>query len=379
MSQPIILLSEIIVNPEYLSLVPRMSKEDDESFDESVKEKGITEPLTINDSQVLLDGHSRYAKAQKYNIKQVPFKVREYDSYILEKQYVIECNLNRRHLTNYQKIELAIPLLEIEKELAKDRKQFGKSMSIMPNHDNQNIGKAVDIVAKKIGVSSTTLMKGNKIIKDAPDKLKKKLRDNTISINSAYQQVTRPERNLPKVDLPSGQWSVIHVDLPIEFDNNAVRGASTNNYDTMSLADLKLGIINDKDIRDLFADDCVIFAWFQASTIFYAKDILSSWGFECVTNIVWDKDRVGNGYWLANQHEHLVIARKGNIPIPSIRLPSLITKSPNTKIHSKKPVFFYDMIENDAYPKRKYLDLFSRYQHNENWTCFGNQLDEVKE
>ena len=42
--------------------------------------------------------------------------VKHFEDSLLEKKYVIECNLERRHLTTYQKIELGIALLDIEND-----------------------------------------------------------------------------------------------------------------------------------------------------------------------------------------------------------------------------------------------------------------------
>lgn len=371
-------LKDIKIKKEYHNLVPRMKKDDDLAFDQSIKDNGVREPLTLNQNLILLDGHSRYAKAKKYRCEFVPYKIKSFDDPLLEKKYVIECNLERRHLTNYQKVELGVTLLKVEQELAKRRKKQGLKQFKNKEQEPEEKGKSVEIVAKKVGLSSTTMMRGKVVMEKAPEHLKERLRNGKVSINSIYNAITRKERNLPKANLPSGSWSVVMVDLPIKFNDEGIRGSSSNNYETMSLQDCKLGIINGKDVRDLFSNDCIIFAWFQASTIFYARDILESWGFDPITNMVWDKDTSRTGTWLDNRHEHLVIARRGTIPIPAERIQSIIKARPETRIHSKKPIVFYQLIEK-MYPLRKYLDLFSRYKYNENWTCFGDQFKEVEE
>jgi N6-adenosine-specific RNA methylase IME4 len=369
-------LDDIRINQEYLKLVPRMKRDDDLAFDESIKQNGVQDPLTLNHDMVLLDGHSRYKKAEKYNLQSVPCKFRSFDNKLLEKKYVVECNLARRHLTNYQKVELGMALLEIETELATKRKHSTLKQNKDPIGSNDPIGekgKAVEIVAKKVGLSSTTMQRGKAVMDKATDEQKEKLREGKTSINTIYNEITRKDRNLPKVSLPVGKWSVVMCDLPIEFDNKGVRGSSSNNYDTIPLPELKLGIFDGRNVRELFDDACVIFAWFQASTIFSAKDVLSSWGFECKTNIVWNKSRIGNGFWLKNMHEHLVIGVKGTIPMPAERVESIHEVEPENRINSSKPSYFYSLVEK-LYPGRKYLDLFSRYKHNDSWTCFGNEI-----
>lgn len=375
-------IKEIKVNPVYKKLVPRMNTDDDKTFDESIKEKGVQEKLKINQHNILLDGHSRYDKAIKYKIERVPYEVKHFPDPLLEKKYVIECNLQRRHLTPYQKVKLGIPLLEVEKQLAKKRKtqplKKGKDTPLASKDANGKKGKSAELVSKKIGVSTSTLERGIYIQKHATKEQKQKLDDGKTAILTVYNQLTRKERNLPKVELPKGRWSVILMDLPIQFENTGVRGSSTNNYDTIPIDELKKGLFNGKDIRELFSDPCIIFGWFQASTIFEAKELFNQWGFKPITNIIWDKARIGTGSWIANRHEHLVIAIKGKMPLPSIRIESVQRVAPENRKHSSKPTKFYDLIE-QLYPNRKYLDLFSRYKHNKKWTTFGNETEEAKE
>ena len=369
----------IIVNPEYEKLVPDLIPEDNNMLKISIEKYGIEEPVILNQDNVLLDGHTRRAIALQLKIYEIPFHRIQFKSKREEKKYVVECNLTRRHLNHFQKIELGMPLLEIEESAASKRKgkQKNTKNTTLPGSNDPTpveYGKSIDKVAKKIGVSSTTFMRGKYVMKNANEDQKDRLRKGKTSINAIYNENSRKDRNLPKTKLPSGKWSVVMCDLPIEFNNKSIRGSSTNNYDTIPLEKLKLGIINNQDVRELFDNDCVIFAWFQASTIFSAKDILASWGFECKTNIVWAKKRIGTGTWLKNTHEHLVIAVRGSMPTPAERVLSI--QQPETtynKQHSAKPHQFYTLIET-LYPERKYLDLFSRYKHNRHWTTFGNEL-----
>jgi hypothetical protein len=90
---------------------------------------------------------------------------------LLEKKFIIESNLNRRHLNDAQKVEMGLPLLAIEEELAKRRQEAtqlaGKDRDgrpivkteIGPVHLNlTEKGQARDIVAKKVGVKPARAM-----------------------------------------------------------------------------------------------------------------------------------------------------------------------------------------------------------------------------
>ena len=82
----------------------------------------------------------------------------------------MESNLKRRHLNDFQKADLAIPLLEIEKELAKKRiSEGGKGVKVSPNDERLNTNKKV---AKQTGLSSRTLERTKKVIELSLEELK---------------------------------------------------------------------------------------------------------------------------------------------------------------------------------------------------------------
>ena len=340
------------VNPEYKNLVPKLNKEDDLNLDESIKIHGIREPLTFNRKNVILDGHSRLEKAEKYKIKLIPKKVRHFDNPLEEEKYVIECNLQRRHLNSFQKVELGIPLIEIESQLAKQRQKANlknNKSSLAPNEANDKKGKTVKKVSEKITVPPSTIERAKTIIEKGSDELKDKVRSGKTSINSAYQQVTKTTRNLPKVELPKGEFDVILCDVPIGFKDHGGRGAAENHYPTMTAQELsKLKIPSSKD--------AVIFFWMSPSIMYSIIEssevdryptyqyILDAWEFKTIKGeFIWDKEIIGLGSWNRNQHENCLIAFKGKMPCPA-ELFSSIIKEKRTK-HSKKPSTIHSMIE----------------------------------
>ena len=51
--------------------------------------------------------------------------IKKFNDPLEEKRFIIESNLMRRQLTKFQRIEAALPLIEIERELAEKRKKLG--------------------------------------------------------------------------------------------------------------------------------------------------------------------------------------------------------------------------------------------------------------
>jgi hypothetical protein len=85
--------------------------------------------------------------------------VRKFDDALLEKVFVIEANLDRRQLNDFQKVELSLPLLELEKKLASMRKRGGKTLRPIGRR-----GEAVEIFlpAKAMNIIPTIIIRKTK-------------------------------------------------------------------------------------------------------------------------------------------------------------------------------------------------------------------------
>lgn len=197
---------KLLINPDYASLVPKVSQSEYNSLKESIKSNGLWLPIITNNKGVILDGHNRYQVCQELQIPS-RYAVREFENELVEKKFVIECNLKRRQLNDFQKAELGIPLLAIEQELAKLRRELGQPIS-----SDELKGESRDIVAKKIGMSGTTFERSRKIMEDAPEEVKQKLRDgnSNTSINKEYQKLRKYEKKKIRQD----EIKNIQVNLP---------------------------------------------------------------------------------------------------------------------------------------------------------------------
>ena len=119
--------------------------------------------------------------------------------------------------------------------------------------------------------------------------------------------------------------------------------------------------------------DAVLFLWVPGACLPEAFEVLEAWGFEYVTNIVWIKNVVGLGNWVRNQHEILLIGRRGDMPspLPANRPPSVI-QAPRRE-HSQKPDEAYDLIER-MYPDLPKIELFAR-NARPGWAAWGNEME----
>lgn len=187
------------LNPEYDKLLPRMSEQEFAELKESIQQEGQHYPIIVNEDLEVLDGHHRYRACMDLGLEP-DFEVKKFDDKLLEKKFVIEANLRRRHLNNFQLVELAVPLMEIEKALAKKRQskggQNGRDMQLGLASDDTEPeveplvkAKAAEVVAKRAGVSTSTFERGKKIIEKASEDDKQKLREGKTSISKVYQEI----------------------------------------------------------------------------------------------------------------------------------------------------------------------------------------------
>lgn len=140
-----------------------------------------------------------------------------------------------------------------------------------------------------------------------------------------------------------------------------------NQYPTMDLGDI---------LRYQFpcAENAVLFLWGTAPKLPEALQVMAAWGFEYKSSAVWNKVRVGMGYWFRGVHELLLVGTRGHFspPPPAARVPSIITETRGR--HSAKPAAVYELIER-AYPDAPKLELFARARRP-GWQAIGNEVSE---
>lgn len=162
------------------------------------------------------------------------------------------------------------------------------------------------------------------------------------------------------------EYNVILADPPWKYTfTRTSNRAIENHYQTMELEDICI-------LNIPAADNSILFLWATAPKLRDAFTVLDAWDFEYKTSMAWDKQMIGMGFYVRNQHELLLIATKGHPPLPAPdKKPSSIISS-KRKAHSQKPAVVYDIIE-QMYPDGTYLELFARNRRY-GWDCYGNQL-----
>lgn len=160
------------------------------------------------------------------------------------------------------------------------------------------------------------------------------------------------------------KYDVIYCDPPWQYGNKSTGGTSSSGaadqYSTLTLDELK-------QMQLPAAKNCILFLWATAPLLPWAFELLQIWNFTYKTTFIWDKQRLGLGYWFRVQTEFLLVATKGTIKPFRSNIRNIHYEL-RTK-HSKKPTFFTKLIE-VLTPKQKRLEMFAR-GNKKGWDTFG--------
>ena len=205
-------------NPDYSELVHPLSDLEYQSLKNSIKDDGLHNPIIVNSKGEILDGYHRYNICRELKIP-VKYEIKCFNNSLEEKKFVIDTNLKRRQLSEFQKGELTYKLLKIESEKARLR-QLSKLKDVTDTlppplplvpfgtngqddeakdkdkklEDYEEKGRVIDIVAKKTGFSPMTLHRIKTIIEHGTEEIKEKLRNNKSSISKEYEKIQRDKK-----------------------------------------------------------------------------------------------------------------------------------------------------------------------------------------
>lgn len=188
--------------------------------------------------------------------------------------------------------------------------------------------------------------------------------------------------DLPAIDVvspasPAGQvlasasccaFGVIYADPPWQYDTGTADPTRRieNHYPTMS----------DDEICAMqvpAAKNAILYLWAVAPKLDAGFRVMDAWGFRYKTCAVWDKVKVGMGFWWRGQHEILMVGTRGKVsPPPQSLRKSSVIRCPRGR-HSAKPEQVRDWI-GEWYPDVPKLEIFSRLKRP-GWEVFGNQVE----
>ena len=175
------------------------------------------------------------------------------------------------------------------------------------------------------------------------------------------------------------RFSTILADPPWRFQNKSGKMAPEHHrlsrYPTLSLSE-----IEKLPVEGIAADTAHLYLWIPNALLAEGLAVMSSWGFEYKTNIVWYKvrkdggpDRRGVGFYFRNVTEMILfgVRGKGVRTLQPGRSRENVIVS-RKREHSRKPDEQYGIIETCS--RGPFIELFARGLRK-GWFCWGNQVD----
>jgi N6-adenosine-specific RNA methylase IME4 len=160
-----------------------------------------------------------------------------------------------------------------------------------------------------------------------------------------------------RLALPPGPWGTILLDPPWMLQSTGVRREL--HYDRMTQEELKA-----IPISSICASDAHLWLWTTNPHLPEALELVSTWGFQYRCLRTWVKPRMGLGWWLRSQTEHLIFASKTKDNRKNPSSWTTILTAPAGE-HSAKPDEAIACIE--ALSPGPRLELFAR-KERPGWT-----------
>lgn len=177
-------IKDIVLIPEFEKLLA-MEESVLEKMKDSMKNEGFKSGHEIHiwkrdKEYILIDGHTRKCAWESLGNKTIPCIVHHFASLEEAKTYAIQEQVNRRNLSGQALLE-AVANFNFEK---------GKGKGT--NFEEK--GKASEIIAKQIGVSSKTVEKTRLVLKEGTPEQLEAIKKDELSMNQVYKQIQEKKK-----------------------------------------------------------------------------------------------------------------------------------------------------------------------------------------
>ena len=364
---------------------------DDEAFDAlktDIAENGLLEPIWLHpDDGSIIDGRNRHRACLAANVQPV-FKTWTGDGSLIA--FVLSLNLQRRHLTAPQRAAMAVKVLPMLEDEAKERQVAagrvhgrGQSQKVVENFPQpfeevkEPAPKARVEAAKMFQVNDRYVQDAKRIQQDAPDLIEKMTAGEITMMAAKQEHRKRVLPPAPAIEDTGKRYRVIYADPPWQYSNDLTTdtgngsnkyGIPDDHYPTMSTPQIcAMG----EQIKRITDDNAVLFLWSTSPHLPEALEVIQAWGFKYKTSFVWDKVRHNFGHYNSVRHEFLLVATRGACtPDIGEKVPS-VQRIERSNRHSEKPEEFRQIIDR-LYTHGHRIELFARTA-TENWETFGNE------
>ena len=367
----------MIIDKEFAELIPPLTEEEYKGLEESILSEGCRDALVCW-GEILVDGHNRYKICREHGLE-FPTVQREFADRNAAMLWMIRNQLGRRNLLPYVRSDLALKLKPVIAAMAKENQ--GTRNDISQKSAKSSCIDTREEIAKAAGVSHDTIAKVERINAVASPEMKAELRAGNMSINQAYQQVRRSEKEsareverqenaakVQKLNSPleaQGLYQTIVIDPAWDWgDEGDVNqfGRARPDYHTMPIAEIEALPIN-----KLADENCHLYIWVTNRSLPKAFHLMEAWGFRYITCLTWVKPSIGMGNYFRGSTEQVLFGVKGSQGLKRHDAGTWF-EAPRGGQHSEKPDEFYALVESCSYAP--YIDIYGR-KEREGWIVWG--------
>jgi len=400
-------------NHSYANIFPMLAGVELEELIVDIGQNGLNNPIILHEDQIL-DGRNRYLACQRSGVTP-RFETYQGSDPL---SFVVSENLHRRHLTPSQRAAVAVDMQSVvdtlkaeakERQIRKPVEEIGQPEpkdsvpAKLPEQIHKEDNETRTKLSNMTGASPRYISDAQKIKEKSPE-IHEKVKSGAVKIPDAkiliretpevqkdilerveagkVKNVKEAKREIRKEEYQERVQEVeqkrveepmitelpnlILADPPWKYDFAETSNRQIENqYDTATVSDMK-------DHLPETQSDCILLMWATAPKLREAFELIDLWGFEYKTHAVWDKEKIGMGYWFRGRHELLFVATKGKVspPLSNFRVPSVFREARTQ--HSKKPKCVYEWIE-QAFGDRVKLEMYCR-ESRPGWSVFGNEI-----
>ena len=370
------------------NVLPLLDGDEFDALVADIRGNGLRQQIVLYEGAIF-DGRNRYAACLEAGIEPRFEAFNGADPLA----FVVSLNLARRHLSESQRAMVAAKIATLKDGQRSDLVQglpIGRAAEML-NVGERSVARAKSVLDEGVpelidkvergDVSASAAAEVARLPESEQREIVARGEKEILAVAREIRTRKWDERKLAAIARTDavefnakelGKFAVLYADPPWRLEAGLPDRAAENHYPTMSLED-----ICELPIADIAHEDAILFLWVTAPKLYDSMKVVDRWGFTYRTCMVWAKDKFGLGYYVRNQHEHLLICKRGDIPTPpeSARCSSLV-EAPRLE-HSAKPDIFYEIID-EMYPGLRKIELFSRSPRN-GWEAWGNQASGASE
>lgn len=191
----------IRIYEEFKEFIAPLSEEEIIRLENNILQEGIRDPLMLwknEDEYVLIDGHNRYAIAQKHGLD-FPYKTMEFNDKEEVEIWMVNNQLGRRNISSIQRKYLLGQKYETEKRM------YGTNRFTMLLEGQQDKGKTKEKIAQEENISESTVMRAAQLYRaiNTIAAQNKDIRNKLLTYETSSKNIEQLSQLIQKESLPN--------------------------------------------------------------------------------------------------------------------------------------------------------------------------------